>query len=391
MTRKHANMLESFYPHLITGGDDVLFSPDEIMMLDAQRLATYDDQINQVIGARKQKFSQFLLFGVGGSSLGGQVIQASMHTRNVRFIENIDPHEMATLCESLDFSTVGIVVVSKSGYTPETVAQILTVEHLLTARKQQHILKDIVVLSMDTDTPLRRFAQKYQCSFIPHDPDIGGRYSIFSSTGAVVAAMVGADIREFRTGAVAMMNQKKMPAPEHFIAAIDAGVTNHVCLYYGDHLESLSKWYRQLWSESLGKDGKGVELSLARGVVDQHSQLQLYLDGPKTNYFTLFTTKPADVKLPAMVSDDPDLAFLSGKTIADLFYAEEQSTYQELCKAGLFVRRVELPTQTYAWGGLCAQLMLEVVTLAKKLGVDPFNQPAVESGKIRTREILRAH
>ncbi len=384
-----SHLLEEFHPSLGTDRADLTLTHDDLLMLDVPRLSVHDGMIKDVIGALKQKFAQFLLFGVGGSSLGGQVIQSCTHTENVRFIENIDPHEMATLCASLDFSTVGIVVVSKSGYTPETVAQILTVEQILTARNQQNFLKDMVVLSMDTDTPLRRFAQKYQSAFIHHDPDIGGRYSIFSSTGAVVAAMVGANIQEFRRGAVQMMAQKQS-APQHFLSAIDAGVTNHVCLYYGDHLKSLARWYRQLWSESLGKDGKGVELSLARGVVDQHSQLQLYLDGPKTNYFTLFTAQPPVTKLPTLSSDDPDLAFLSGKTIADLFYAEEQSTYQELCKAGLFVRRIALPTQANAWGGLCAQLMLEVVTLAKKLGVDPFNQPAVESGKIRTREILRA-
>lgn len=385
-------MTTLFSPEKYTKASLKELAASEFPMICGEELSAHDAKIKTVVAALKKKFSRFILFGVGGSSLGGQVIQACCGSDAITFVENIDPQSMATLLAKEDFSSVGIIVVSKSGHTPETIAQLLTVDGVLRAQGFEKNIKDIVFLSVDEDTPLRRYARNNECAFIPHDPDIGGRFSVFSSTGSLVAAILDFDMHAFRSGAREAVDQQDNTSVSHFLMALESGITNHVCMYYGDHLRSLAKWYRQLWSESLGKDGKGYELSLSRGVVDQHSQLQLYLDGPKTNYFTLLTAaKDKSASLPKIDTTDPALAFLKGHTITDLFYAEELSTYQELAKKGLYVRRIVLPQGEKAWGRLCGQLMVEVIALAHEFGVDPFNQPAVESGKIRTREILRAN
>jgi len=378
-------------PALTKVDSERVISPSDLIMLDSARLGAFDACVFEKANLLKSKYARFVVFGVGGSSLGGQVIQACSASTAIRFIENIDPHEMMQLCSDFDPRTTGVVVISKSGYTPETIAQLLSLAQVYHKRGCSDRLADIIILSTDIDTPLRRFARKQRCHFIPHDPEIGGRFSIFSSTGAIIAALVDFDMAQFREGAqTALKNLKDLTGAGHFLQATQRTISNHVCMYYGDRLRSLAHWYRQLWSESLGKDGKGTELSISRGVVDQHSQLQLYLDGPQSNYFTFLCCAKTSQALPIMVSDDPELAFLSGKSVGDLFHAEKEATIQELEKKGAPVRVITLRDTPFVWGNLCGMLMAEVVLIAKNLGVDPFNQPAVESGKIRTRNILEA-
>lgn len=360
-------------------------------MLSAKRLAAFDPCVREAAYTLKEKYGRFIIFGVGGSSLGGQVIQACSAQETIQFIENIDPDQMMGFLRDFDPRSMGVVVISKSGYTPETIAQLLSIVPLYYERGYPEGVADIVVLSTDVDTPLRRFSHKHGCHFIPHDPEIGGRFSLFSSTGAIVAALLDFDMAQFRAGAQeVLVNVHDLPGAHHFLQAAQATISNHVCMYYGDRLRSLAYWYRQLWSESLGKDGKGTELSISRGIVDQHSQIQLYLDGPRVNYFTFFCSEEQKQDLPVMMSDDPELAFLSQKTLAELFHAEKEATIQELEKKGFPIRVVTLEDTPFMWGRLCGLLMAEVVLIAKNLGVNPYNQPAVEGAKIRTRNILEA-
>ncbi len=160
---------------------------------------------------------------------------------------------------------------------------------------------------------------------------------------------------------------------------------------YLDRLAGFGLWYRQLWAESLGKAGQGLTPIRAMGTVDQHSQLQLYLDGPSDKMFTLVLGRPAgtgDRVAPALASD-PALGYLAGRTMGDLLDAEQRATAATLAERGRPVRVIEIQRLDEAvMGGLMMHFMLETLIAAALMGVDAFDQPAVEAGKVLTRRFL---
>lgn len=168
---------------------------------------------------------------------------------------------------------------------------------------------------------------------------------------------------------------------------IQNGKTQAVMMPYSDRLNVFSAWFCQLWAESLGKQGKGTTPMKAQGTTDQHSQLQLYLDGPQDKIFT-FISLPKDNFAHAM--HHPYLPeFLNGKTMADLFYAQEQATIQTLKNKGCPVRVIEIPDfSEESIGALLMHFIMETILVARLMEVNPFDQPAVEEGKILAKTYL---
>jgi glucose-6-phosphate isomerase len=164
-----------------------------------------------------------------------------------------------------------------------------------------------------------------------------------------------------------------------------------VLMAYADRLQFFTKWYVQLWAESLGKDGKGTTPIGALGPVDQHSQLQLYIAGPRDKLFTIVTGSPAG-RGPRMVADLAKLCGepgFAGKTIGDLVAAQGRATAETLAKNGCPVRTIHLPqVDERHLGELLMHFMLETIIAAHLLGVDPFDQPAVEEGKVLAKTYL---
>jgi glucose-6-phosphate isomerase len=158
---------------------------------------------------------------------------------------------------------------------------------------------------------------------------------------------------------------------------------------YVDSLRPFTFWYRQIWAESLGKDGKGTLPVSAMGTVDQHSQLQLYLDGPADKLFTLILIKNIDSsRLPA-ATGEVDLGYLNGKSLGDLLDASQRATAEILVRNGRPTRVLRIArVDEEAIGALMAHYQLETILAARLLGVDPFDQPAVEQGKRLAREYL---
>jgi glucose-6-phosphate isomerase len=365
----------------------------ELPMFNMVALGAHDAHINGIVNNLKSQFKRFVVFGVGGSSLGGQLIQACTENPDVdlTFVENIDPLAMKKLFDSVDLGSTGFVIISKSGHTPETIAQLLSLEAVCQQRDCLDVMKNIVVLTTATESPLTRIAHRLGCHMIPHDPDVGGRYSVFSTTGAIIGSLVGLDMTQFRQGATLMLQDASLAdGARHFCAHAHAHISHHVCMTYGDHLQTIAMWYRQLWGESLGKDGKGAIISVSRGIVDQHSQLQFYLDGPQHTYYTFFNQADTVPGLPVMHTDDPELSYIEGRTVQDLFNAEGRATCDVLVNNGAPVRTFSLERSALSWGKVCAQLMVEVILIAHHMQINPFDQPAVEGGKRRTREILKA-
>ena len=233
-----------------------------------------------------------------------------------------------------------------------------------------------------------------------HDPGVGGRFSVLTNVGLLPAAVCGLDIGAIRR-APPMRSRRCSPtsSPAEVPAAVGAALaaalagskTIAVMMAYADRLQMFTKWYVQLWAESLGKDGKGTTPIGALGPVDQHSQLQLYIAGPRDKLFTIVTASPAG-RGPRMTADlaklagEPDFA---GKTIGDLVAAQGRATAETLAKNGCPVRTIHLErVDERHLGELLMHFMLETIIAAHLLGVDPFDQPAVEEGKVLAKKYL---
>jgi glucose-6-phosphate isomerase len=255
------------------------------------------------------------------------------------------------------------------------------------------------------DSPLRRFAARRGFRILDHDPKLGGRFAVFSLVGLLPALVAGCDAVALREGASAALDaalgaSAPLEAPPALGAALHvAYLRRHnlggtVLMPYVDRLAPFALWFRQLWAESLGKNGTGLTPLVARGAVDQHSQLQLFLDGPRDKVFTIVTArqKGRGPRVPEDAArEDGELAYLAGRTVGDLMDAEQRATIETLVRHGRPVREMRVDAvEEESLGALLMHFMLETVIAAHLLGIDAFNQPAVEEGKRLARDYLAA-
>ena len=386
-----------------------------LLRLPAQRNDL--DEIRQTARKLTAGATDIVLLGTGGSSLGGQTLaQLAGHAvpgvgllrdpPRMHFMDNLDPDSFATLLARLPLSTSRFVAVSKSGGTGETLMQSAVV---LAALKQAGLEKRIGELVLGLSEPasggkrngLRDLLSPFGVPFLTHDTGVGGRFSVLTNVGLLPAAMLGLDIGAIRAGAataLAPVLDKKSAAdvPAAVGAALsvalaECGKRIAVLMAYADKLERFTRWYVQLWAESLGKGGKGTTPIGALGPVDQHSQLQLFIAGPRDKLFTIVTVAAAG-RGPRIEADlaklcgEPDFA---GKTIGDLVAAQGRATAETLAKNGCPVRTIHLQELDEAsLGELLMHFMLETIIAAHLLGVDAFDQPAVEEGKVLAKKYL---
>ena len=381
------------------------------------RLPEKQDDLAEIRAAAAklaQGASDIVVLGTGGSSLGGQTLAQLADYKvpgvgdlrgppRMHFIDNLDPHSYADLLAKLPLATTRFVSISKSGGTAETLMQTIAA---LTALKQAGLDPRNAVLGISEPAKagkrngLRELLGKHQVPLLDHDPGVGGRYSALTNVGLLPAAMLGLDIAAIRRGAAAALRpvlDKKQPAqvPAALGAALAVALSDSknisVLMAYCDRLERFTHWYVQLWAESLGKDGKGTTPLGALGPVDQHSQVQLFIAGPRDKLFTLLTVEAAgqgprmDGEL-AKLAGEPGFA---GKTIGDLVAAEGRATAETLAKNGCPVRTMHLPRLDEAsLGELLMHFMLETIIAAHLFGIDAFDQPAVEEGKVLAKKYL---
>jgi len=360
--------------------------------------------------------SDIAMLGTGGSSLGGQTL-SQLAGYNVpglgllraeprlHFIDNLDGDTYSALLSKLPLATTRFVAISKSGGTGETLMQttaaILAVKDAgLSARLPQLFLGLSEPARRGARNGLRALLGEYCITLLDHDPDVGGRFSVLTNVGLLPAAILGLDIEAIRTGAAAALKPVLAERPPAEVpAAVGAALavalagtkSISVIMAYADRLERFTRWYVQLWAESLGKQGKGTTPIAALGPVDQHSQLQLYNAGPRDKLFTIVTVGaagrgpriPADL---AHLAGEPNFA---GKTMGDLVAAQGRATTETLAKNGCPVRTIHLDRlDERSLGELLMHFMLETIIAAHLLGVDPFDQPAVEEGKVLAKRYL---
>ena len=353
--------------------------------------------------------TDIIVFGIGGSSLGAQTLvqlafwgteayKPRAGSPRLHIVDGIDSAVFRTMLTLMDLRTTRFFIASKSGTTTETLMQLLVaIEALEQDGGGKYLKHHFAGVAEEGDNPLRNILTDMGAPVIAHDPNLGGRFSAFSSVGLVPALIAGLDPKAIRAGARETLDAAMagaMPAAEGAalgVAARDVGLSQNVMWVYRDRLARLPKWWRQLWAESLGKNGQGTTPIDAQGPVDQHSQLQLYLDGPSDKLFTLIDA-PAltDAKANKTWAEKHNLPLLAGLGMSDVVAAQVRATAETLTNANRPVRRISFssPLEERTLGGLMMHLILETLIAARLWNVDPFGQPAVEDGKRLTRKYL---
>lgn len=365
--------------------------------------ATSDlDELAPIARSWRERFAAIVVLGIGGSSLGGATLTALAQSAltgpgsgpRVIFQDSIDPTSWTRLMTSLDCRHTCFIVISKSGGTDETLAQFLALQQPLSGLD---MAERVIVITEPKASVLRDLARRHRLLTFDHDPNIGGRFSALSVVGLLPAMIAGLDARLLRRGAQQVLDATLAAGrPEDAGPALGAalavgyaearGIRQSVLMPYVDRLASLSGWWAQLWAESLGKGGHGMTPIRAQGPVDQHSQLQLYLDGPRDKLFTLILADAAG-KGPVLAKDGP--AHLAGRRLGDLLDAEQRATVDTLIGAGRPTRVMRLNRlDEEGLGGLMMHFMLETMLAAHHWRIDAFDQPAVEDGKRRARALL---
>lgn len=371
-----------------------------------------------------QSFSDVVVLGIGGSALGTIALRTALlppawnelddaardYFPRLHVLDNIDPATLGPFLDRLDLRRALFVVVSKSGGTAETMSQYLLVRERLREEMDEDGLRRHLLLVTDPEKGvLRRIAREEDIAALPIPPAVGGRFSVLSAVGLLPAALVGIDVRALLEGARAAVarcdtddlraNPAGMFAALQFLADTEAAAPIHVMMPYSDRLRDVADWFRQLWAESLGKraDRAGAEVHVgptpvkALGATDQHSQVQLYVEGPFDKTITVLAegAPDADLEIPRLHEDLDELAYLGGHTFFALLNTERLATEAALARRGRMNMTLEVPrVDARALGELLMLLQIATVYAGHFYGIDPLDQPGVELGKELTYGIL---
>jgi glucose-6-phosphate isomerase len=330
----------------------------------------------------------FVILGTGGSSLGGQCIHAISGSEKVKFLCNLDPFTLRNTFSEVNPGETGFLCISKSGETLETVCQTLLALNF-TEELGEERGNAFVIITEDKSSSMREIAAKFNCLCLDHPRAIGGRFSVFSLVGMLPALLCGVNPGEIRAGGKKILETGLAEVEKGASFAVEnfqRGITQNVSFIYSDKLVPFGAWLAQLYAESTGKSGIGITPITAIGSIDQHSQLQLYIDGNEDKCFTFFyENQNSDLQMGNYLPES--FSYLKGKTMAEIFRAQCDATFGSLSHKS--VRKIETPELTpEILGALFMHFMLEVVCVCRLMRVNPFDQPAVEQVKISTKKNL---
>lgn len=366
----------------------------------------------------RERAESFVVLGIGGSALGPIAVQQALNhprwnelPRDKRcgpklYVEdNVDPERMAALLDVIDPETTVFNVITKSGSTSETMAQLLTVMRMLIDLYGEDRLHERLIATTDSEKGnLIGIAQKYGLTTFYVPEGVGGRFSELCPVGLLPAAVCGIDIDEMLKGAAYMdslcdgEDPFENPALMYALLEVEAmrrGANVGVLMPYADSLKYFADWYAQLWAESLGKKAGesrfGQTPVKALGVTDQHSQVQLYTDGPfdKTVTFLGVEEYRTEFVIPHAVDENPNVAFLSGHTFNELISAERRATEHAVTASGHMNKTILLPrVNANTVGQLIMLFELATAYAGELLGINAYDQPGVEEGKNMTYALL---
>ena len=344
--------------------------------------SNYKDSFNIKILNKYKKFKNFRVIGIGGSSLGTEAIYNFLRKKikkNFSFINDLD----FTTENKKDKNCLNLVV-SKSGETLETIVN----SNIIINKKDENL-----IITENKDNYLYKLAQKLKAQVIHHNNFIGGRYSVLSETGMLPAQLMGLDSKKFRQLNNLIKNKKYLNALISNVSSIIFFIKkkkyNSIIINYDKSSENLFFWYQQLIAESLGKKKKGLLPIVSSMPKDNHSVMQLYLDGFTNNFFTFFFVHE---KGSQKIIDKNILSskkFLKKKRLMDITYAQKQATENIFKKKGIPFRSFEIfKRDEKTLGELFNFFVLETILLGHAMKVNPYDQPAVELIKKETKKIL---
>jgi glucose-6-phosphate isomerase len=422
-----AAMLDEMAPAISRGVEAVQKrrSADDLAFFDLPADRKTLDAVRESWERKRGQFSDVVILGIGGSALGPLALKSALKhayhdlldesgrvgAPRLHVLDNVDPVRISQALDILDLETTLFIAITKSGSTAETMSQFLLVHARLTEAVGADGVRDRLVCITDPEKGgLRAItdAQGLETFSIPSG--VGGRFSIFTPVGLYAAAVLDIDCDGLLDGAARMDERTRTPdlwanpaafsAAALYLAATRRGQNIHVLMPYAHALGTLAEWYAQLWAESLGKrlgnDGSIVHTGQtpvkAVGVTDQHSQVQLYVEGPfdKVVTFLSVDTMPVDVEIPAGAFADQDgLGYLAGQTFGTLFEAERVGTELALTEAGRSNYTIRLPAvDAHTLGQLIYLFEVQTAISGELYQINAFDQPGVEAGKINAYAMM---
>ena len=345
---------------------------------------TYKVSYSKKTISNLKKYSEIYLIGMGGSSLGSRSIYNFLNEKIKKkfiFFDNLSSIKNKS---DIKKNRRLNLIISKSGNTLETITNV----NLYIKKKHKNIF-----ITENKDNYLNNLAQKLKADIVSHNNFIGGRFSVLSEVGMLPAELMGLNPKKFRQFNNLVKDKNFIKSlisnVSNIISLINKKKTNSVILNYDEKSSDLFFWYQQLVAESLGKKGKGIFPIVSTMPKDNHSLLQLYLDGTKSNFYTFFYVKEKSSK---KINNDAMLSkfrFLKGKSIEDIKYAQYQATQNVFKRKGLPFRSFLINKRDEeTLGFLFTFFILETILLAKAIKVEAFNQPAVELIKIETNKVI---
>jgi glucose-6-phosphate isomerase len=370
-----------------------------------------------------QSFENIVVLGIGGSALGTIALRSALldpfwnelesaerdFFPKLYVLDNVDPHTFGTFLRRIDLRRTLFNVVSKSGGTAETMSQFMIVRQMLEAELGDGYRRHLLFTTDPERGVLRKLAREEGVAALPIPPNVGGRFSVLSAVGLLPAALVGIDVRELLEGAREMdarcrsddlaANPAGLFAALQWLADRELAAPIHVMMPYSDRLRDVADWFRQLWAESLGKEKSlsgepvfaGPTPVKSLGATDQHSQVQLYMEGPfdKTICFLSCADAGEDLQIPHLYGDVAELGYLGGKTLGELLHTEMEATAAALTQRGRMNMSIELQAvDARAVGALFHLFQIATVYAGAFYEVNPLDQPGVELGKELTYGIM---
>jgi glucose-6-phosphate isomerase len=389
---------------------------------DAARADAIERVAEAILGrAGDARVTDVVVLGIGGSALGPIALRTALVAPRwnelddaarggrprLHVLDNVDPGTVVALLDRLRPRSTVFVVTSKSGGTAETMAQYLIVRAWLDAALGADAGKQLVFVTDPVKGALRRLAGAEGIQALEIPPNVGGRFSVLTAVGLLPAALIGIDVRALLTGAGEMLARCATKELGHNPAGVFATLQwladtrfrrpIHVLMPYSDPLRDLAAWFVQLWAESLGKHrtpgdaGFGPTPIPALGATDQHSQVQLFMEGPgdKTVTFIAVESPTRDAEIPSLHGEIPELAYLGGHWLGELLDIERRATAGALARRGRPNMTIQVESvDARTVGELFMLFELATVYAGALYGVDPMDQPGVELGKQFTYAML---
>ncbi|MBQ3551883.1 MAG: glucose-6-phosphate isomerase [Clostridia bacterium] len=382
---------------------------------------TVVNRILEIAESVRKNYHSFVVLGIGGSALGPIAVQKALnHLRynelsddlrrgpKLYIEDNIDPERIRSLFDVIDIKRTMFNVITKSGSTSETMAQLLLITYMLRNCLGDNWANHVIATTDEHKGNLVKIARQFGITTLYVPDGVGGRFSELSPVGLLPAAVCGIDIKSLLDGAAYMDKLCSVDDPQKnpafMLAALECismkkGCNISVMMPYADSLKEMADWYAQLWAESLGKlyDKEGCVVRTgqtpvkALGVTDQHSQIQLYAEGPFDKVITFLAVDQyrALMDIPNAYDDIPDVAFLSGHTFNELIDVERRATEYALMKSRHMSKTITLPmVNEFTIGQLMMLLELQTAYAGGILNIDAFDQPGVEEGKNATYALL---